>query len=138
MFTVCTSGGKSLPYILYLVKRMGIIFPLFLLIKKKEILVKVELFYETTLMYYKHNVFFVHVYIQSIIIRPFKLSSWKNVGCILYKILIPVSFVSILFLPLNKLQTEHIWSLRFYSSSYYYFLPWVLYRWDIRTHYIAQ
>lgn len=106
--------------------------------KKKEILVKVELFYETTLMYYKHNVFFVHVYIQSIIIRPFKLSSWKNVGCILYKILVPVSFVSILFLPLNKLQTEHIWSLGFYSSSYYYFLPWVLYRWDIRTHYIAQ
>lgn len=106
--------------------------------KKKEILVKVELFYETTLMYYKHNVFFVHVYIQSIIIRPFKLSSWKNVGCILYKILVPVSFVSILFLPLNKLQTEHIWSLGFYSSSSSYFLPWVLYRWDIRTHYIAQ
>lgn len=55
---------------------------------------KVELFYETTLMYYKHNVFFVHVYIQSIIIKPFKLSSWKNVGCILYKILVPVSFAN--------------------------------------------
>lgn len=45
-------GGKNgLPYIVCLVKGTCIIFPLFLLIKKPKNLVKVELFYETTLMY---------------------------------------------------------------------------------------
>lgn len=47
---VSASGGKnSLPYIVFLVERTCFIFPLFLFIKK--LLVKVELVYETTLMY---------------------------------------------------------------------------------------